>query len=278
MKKQPSFKLQLMIGAAFGALAGVNPLMAADLPVKAPVYKAAAVPVYNWTGCYAGGNVGYSWGRARGDLEVPGLSPNLGLPTVYPISSSPQGAIGGIQIGCDRQLDDRWVLGFEADIQASGQRASRAFSAFNTGGEGVVGKVDSQLRWFGTVRGVAGFLVTPTVMLYGTGGLAYGNASVSTAITIDNGGVFSATALNSSSNLVGYTVGAGVTGAFPNSPNWTWKFEYLYVDLGSLSAAGTNAVLFGPFSYSTKVTDNILRVGVNYRFGSWGAAPVVAKY
>jgi outer membrane immunogenic protein len=269
-----------MLGAAFGAFAAANPSMAADLAVKAPIYKAAAVPVYNWTGCYVGGNVGYGWGRSKGDIDIPGLDTLFPpLPTSNSISSNPQGAIGGVQIGCDQQINDKWVLGFEADIQASGQRANRTFSTFNIGGEGITGRVDSELRWFGTVRGVAGLLVTPTVMLYGTGGLAYGNASVSSAIAATNLGPPNGTAvLSSSANLVGYTVGAGATGAFPNSNNWTWKLEYLYVDLGSFSAAGTNALLLGPFNYSTKVTDNILRVGVNYRFGGWGAGPVVAKY
>jgi outer membrane immunogenic protein len=279
MNEQSSLKKQLMVGAAFVVLAGVNPLMAADLAVKAPVYKAAPVAVYNWTGCYAGANAGYSWGRSKGDIDIPGLGTLAPpLPTTFSISSNPQGAIGGLQIGCDRQVDDRWVLGFEADIQASGQRASTTFSAFNTGAEGVTGRVDSKLRWFGTLRGVAGVLVTPTVMLYGTGGLAYGNASVSSTITVSDGGITSTALLNSSSNLVGYTLGAGVTGAFPNSSNWTWKLEYLYVDLGSLSSAGTNPALRGSFDYSTRITDNILRLGVNYRFGGWGTAPVVAKY
>ena len=32
---------------------------AADLPVKAPIYKAPiAMPVYNWMGFYAGANIG----------------------------------------------------------------------------------------------------------------------------------------------------------------------------------------------------------------------------
>jgi outer membrane immunogenic protein len=120
-------KKQLLLGVAFGALAVVNPAMAADLPVKAPIYKAAPAPVYNWTGCYAGGNVGYSWGRSSGDINIPVLSsPSLGssFATSYSISADPQGVIGGVQIGCNRQVDNKWVLGIEADFQGSAQRAS----------------------------------------------------------------------------------------------------------------------------------------------------------
>lgn len=275
-------KKQLFLGTALGALAVANPLMAADMAVKAPVYKAAPVPVYNWTGCYAGGNVGYSWGRSRGDFEFPGLATNLTPPlntTSFPISSDPAGAIGGVQVGCNTQLDSRWVLGIEADFQGSGQKASRSISAFNTFGEGFSGNVETRLRWFGTVRGVAGVLVTPTVMLYGTGGLAYGDVGISSVIAANQFGPSSptnVTSASSSSTLVGYAVGAGIAGAFFNQSNWTWKLEYIYMDLGSLGATGFDPRL-GTYHWSTRVTDNIVRVGVNYRF-DMGKAPVVARY
>jgi outer membrane immunogenic protein len=276
-------KKQLLLGAAFGALVGANPLLAADLAVKAPIYNPAPVAVYNWTGCYAGGNVGYSWGRSSGEFDFPGLSNRFITPavaTLYPLSSDPQGVIGGVQIGCNRQFDNRWVLGIEADIQGSAQKASRSLSSFNTFGEGFSGRFESQLRWFGTVRGVAGFLLTPTVMLYGTGGLAYGEARLSSTVTVNPFGNLNSTtttSLSSSATNVGYAVGAGIAGAFPNSSNWTWKLEYLYLDLGSVSLAGTERTL-GTYNWSTRITDNIVRVGVNYRFNDWAMTPVVAKY
>jgi outer membrane immunogenic protein len=43
-------------------LAVACPAVAADMPVKSPVYKAAPVAVYNWSGFYAGLNAGYGWG------------------------------------------------------------------------------------------------------------------------------------------------------------------------------------------------------------------------
>src|SRR5579859_4107492 len=132
-------KQRLFLGAALGAIAAANPALAADLPVKAPVY---APPVYNWTGCYIGGNVGYSWGRSSGDINTPDLVNRIifpPIPTLFSISSDPQGVIGGGQFGCRRQVDGRWVLGIETDIQGSGQRASRNFGAFNTFGEGFAG-------------------------------------------------------------------------------------------------------------------------------------------
>ena len=97
-------------------------------------------------------------------------------------------------------------------------------------------------------------------------GLAYGETSVSDTITVTTS--FPSTAATSIGDLktkFGWTLGAGIEGAFPNSSDWTWKLEYLYVDLGSLSGSSTDPVI-GPFSWNAKVTDNIVRVGFNYRF------------
>jgi outer membrane immunogenic protein len=262
-------KKQLLMGAAIGALAAVNPALAADLPVKAPV-RVPVVAAYNWTGCYVGGNIGYSWGRARGDINTPELG--LGLPTSFPISLDPDGVIGGGQIGCNRQFDNRWVLGLEADFQGSAEKHSNNFSdPFIIGeGTGVINQtLEAKIQWFGTVRGRAGFLITPTILLYGTGGLAYGKTSVTDNITITttgnpNGPTFGATSLSASKTRVGWALGAGVEGALFNWNNWTWKVEYLYIDLGSLSGSGVDPIV-GAYSWNAKLTDNVVRFGLNYR-------------
>jgi outer membrane immunogenic protein len=269
-------KKQLLMGAALGALTAMNPALAADLPVKAPV-RAPVVAPYNWTGCYVGGNIGYGWGRARGDINTPdintfgGVSP-LGLPTSFPISHDLNGVIGGGQIGCNWQFDNRWVLGLETDFQGSGEKHSTNRSDPYNDGEGFSGianqSLEAKIQWFGTVRGRAGVLVTPTILLYGTGGLAYGKTSVVGNITATgtspNGPFVAATSIGDSKTKVGWTLGAGVEGVLFNSNNWTWKAEYLYIDLGSLSGSGVDP-LIGPYSWNAKFTDNIVRFGLNYR-------------
>jgi outer membrane immunogenic protein len=266
-------KKRLLASVALCALGAVTPAMAADQPVKAPVYTAPVAAVYNWTGCYAGGNIGYSWGRARGDFNASGLGV-LGLPTSNSISLNPNGLIGGAQFGCNWQVDNKWVLGLEADFQGSAERHSSSDSdPFDFEGvnaaivTGTVNQnIESKILWFGTLRGRAGVLVTPTILVYGTGGLAYGKASVFDTITVTRSLLSSATtSIGDSKTKFGWTLGAGVEGAFPNSTDWTWKVEYLYVDLGSFSGAGTDPVV-GSFSWNTRVTDNIVRVGFNYRF------------
>lgn len=73
-------------------------------------------------------------------------------------------------------------MGLEADFQGSAEKGSNSFSdpyVVTVVDPAVNGSVSSDIRWFGTVRGRLGVLVNPTILLYGTGGLAYGGISTS---------------------------------------------------------------------------------------------------
>ncbi|WP_338821551.1 outer membrane protein [Bradyrhizobium septentrionale] len=306
------------------ALVG-TPVFAADMPVKAP--PPAPAPVYGWTGLYVGGNVGYGWGKA--DTDVVGNATTVVFPTFlggFPNNSVAvagsntaklNGASGGGQIGYNYQFSPRWVLGFEADIQDSGERGGNTFAQpFSTpvctlaaaGPPGVpvvfpnngpptclltgtlngtaATTYDAKINWFGTVRGRVGGLITDQVLIYGTGGLAFGRVEVS-GITGVSGSINTNAALTPSANAfsdsrtkVGFTVGGGVEGKISYGMGWTWKLEYLYVDLGSLDTIGPFpgasvnppglGLITSPFSGTitthTHFTDNILRVGLNYQF------------
>jgi outer membrane immunogenic protein len=244
-------KKKLLLGVAFfGAAAAVNsPALAIS-------------PIYSWTGCYIGANAGYSWGRAYVDGNATGLA-SLGLPTAFSTTLSPDGFIGGGQVGCNWQNSNA-VWGLETDFQGSAQKDSR-FSAFNTSEGSVSQNVEARLRWFGTVRARAGVLVVPTVLLYGTGGLAYGNVKVTDTMTVNNFGAITSSTFNTSTTRAGWTVGFGVEGVIPNAPAWTWKVEYLYIDLGSINGSAADA-LGGVVGWSARMTDNIVRAGLNWRF------------
>jgi outer membrane immunogenic protein len=298
---------KLLAALAGVALAGpIAPVLAADLPVKAPI-MAPVVAVYNWTGFYVGGNVGYSWGRDPYDI-VGGSTVRtrqfraFGLPAETLISdvttlgpafaatgtTNLNGFVGGGQFGYNWQVSS-WVWGFETDFQWTGQKGSSQFclAIGCTPGSFVV-NADYRLRWFGTVRGRGGILVNPRVLLYATGGFAYGNVQADFAsgilgLPLGPGSV--------SNTRTGWTIGGGIEGALSN--NWTVKAEYLYMDLGSVSRsglAGTTTAILGNTpqqgfttvidtafagTATTRIRDNIFRVGLNYRF-----APdvVVARY
>ena len=249
------------------------------LPLSQPWLRVPE-PIYNWTGFYIGGNVGYSWGRSS---DTSTLTNGAGAVLFTSADrANMDGVIGGGQIGYNWQVQN-WVWGLEADIQGSGQKGSRAYLC-PTGvctppfgviavfpGPAVPVSLDQKLEWFGTVRGRVGVLATPQVLFYATGGLAYGEVKNTATIGLVP------VSFSNSDTRVGYTVGAGVEGVIGG--NWTAKLEYLWVDLGRTSGPFVTAlpalgggVLTG--NYSSRITDNIVRVGLNYKFGG----PVIAKY
>jgi outer membrane immunogenic protein len=273
-------KKLLLALAALIAGAAINSVNAADMAIKAP--PPPPPEVYSWTGFYVGPNAGYSWGRSNSTGSFYSLG-NPGLPPGSPFlpflvdaanqSFSMDGLIGGGQAGYNWQ-NGNWLLGLEADIQASGQHGDETFicpTICKANGLPAVVTLSEKLEWFGTVRGRFGITVTPTILLYATGGLAYGKVAASG--TIDDPTPYSASATK-----VGWTAGAGLEGVI--SGNWSAKLEYLYMDLGSISGGPYAApTIQGPFGtgfcdvnfcplaagFSSHITDNILRLGLNYR-------------
>jgi outer membrane immunogenic protein len=247
-------KIDLLTSVAVVSLAVATPALAAP----------PSAQIYNWTGFYAGGNAGYSWGLAKTNVTFADLGE--GTPTSSSSTTSLNGFIGGMQAGYNWQHSN-WIYGIEADFQGSGERGSAAFNSFySSDGEGFTLNQtrDSKIQWFGTVRGRIGWLVDSKTMFYGTGGLAYGKVSVSGTVSDpeNTGNVFG---YGSSRVNVGFAVGGGIEGAFRDSKQWTWKLEYLYMDLGSLSGTSIEQIAGNPYSWNTKFTDHILRAGFNYR-------------
>jgi outer membrane immunogenic protein len=268
-----------MLGAVALVAIGAAPALAADLKTKVYTKAPAVVPeaVYNWTGFYVGGNVGGGWGSQA--VNFSGSASTLGaiaagqVPAL--LAGNPSGVIGGAQAGYNFQ-SGKFVYGIEADIQGANIHSGATLSTAVGGGLfPVTNTADQNLSYFGTVRGRAGFTVTPALLLYGTGGFAYGGARVATSVNTTPGCPGFCGAAANSTTLTGWTAGAGAEYGF--SKNWTAKLEYLYYDLGNISQLYTDSL--GRFAGTTVTTNtafrgNIVRVGVNYKFGG----PVVAKY
>ncbi len=205
-------------------------------------------PVYTWTGLYWGGNVGYSWGRAKNDA-------NVGFVT-FSESEKIEGVIGGLQTGYNYQFG-AWVWGFETDIQASGQKGDSTFRLSPL----TQLTTDHKLEWFGTSRSRLGFLATPNILLYGTAGVAYGQVKDTFTVT----GLTVATATVKDVKA-GWTAGGGIEGALGGG--WSAKLEYLYIDLGKLEQ--TLSTPAGTETFNSRMTDHIVRVGLNYKWGGGG--------
>jgi len=258
------------------------PVLAADMPVKAVPLP----PAFSWTGCYVGLNVGYGWARFRkSDVTRSQVTP-VALTTSHPdFDFDDDGAVGGGQIGCNWQYGF-WVWGLETDLQVTSiearDRLPGLFGDITGRNELIFTEAQSALRWFGTARARLGWTVTPTTLLYVTGGFAYGrvNSHLGFGPTVSN----QVTQVNFDDQYhYGYTVGFGAEAKI--AQNFTAKLEYLYVDLGSADYAFNNiggtftpggAVATANYTWNQRVDLHVVRLGLNYQF-NWYET-VVAKY
>jgi outer membrane immunogenic protein len=162
-------------------------------------------------------------------------------------------------------------------------------AAVTIGADGALAWTKS-VDYLGTVRGRFGFLVIPTLLVYGTGGLAYGEINASTGVTeslgfVDTPGTFG-TFGSTTTTRVGWTAGGGLEWMF--WPNWSFKVEYLYYDLGNVTYHTAPLLLTATDIVGTLVADasrtttrfngSVVRAGINYHFNWFEPAPVVAKY
>jgi outer membrane immunogenic protein len=279
----------LVGGFAIATLIAI-PAMAADLPVKQPIYSAPVAMPFSWTGFYVGGNAGYAWAadpNIASNFSCPAgigcsVSVPINLANVTAASTgrlSAEGFTGGVQAGYNWQIGGV-VLGAEIDFNAFDLKGSRAAVVPSATTPSIFNLSTSiATDWLFTLRQRVGFAVAPTVLLYATGGLAVTKATLANAFfTTNNPANTAAGASGNSKTLTGWTVGGGIEWAF--NRNWSLKGEYLYADFGSIAAATaiTSPGFANPnvLATSTTLRAHIARAGINYKF-DWGG-PVVAKY
>src|SRR5947209_1451508 len=273
-------KLALTFATVIGLVSATAHAADMRMPMKAPPPVAAAA--WSWTGFYIGANGGYSWGRSRNDATfatapggvviVPGPGSTVG--SGFDLT----GGLAGGQIGYNWQMSN-WLIGLEGDGQWASERGSTTFlcaapvlgaclpglTFIPPGATGTTGTLSQKIDAFGTFRGRLGWLVTPEVLLYGTGGLAVGDVRTSLSLSgFTAAGLPIAIATASSTTRVGWTAGAGIEGMFAR--NWSAKLEYLYMDLGSVNTALSLTPPGIALNTRSRVTDNILRAGINYHF------------
>jgi outer membrane immunogenic protein len=246
----------LLAAAAASALVAA-PAMAADLAVKAPVYKAPPpVYIYSWTGCYVGGNFGGLWARKDWTNATPG-SLTLGLPISSQDASS---WLGGFQGGCNYQFAGGWVIGIQGDYDWTDAQGSAADQI-------AIGFTDQvRVRSLASVTGRVGY-AWDRFLGYVKGGGAWERDDYSVFFP---GGFLAATAAETRS---GWTVGVGGEYAFLE---WITGFvEYDYYDFGTRSNTFVTpaGVIFGVADIRER--KSVVKAGLNFKFGG---APIVAKY
>jgi outer membrane immunogenic protein len=178
--------------------------------------------------------------------------------------------LGGVQAGYNVQAGNV-VLGVEADWSFSGIKSDDRVVFAPGGGAVSTTDIEHKLDWLATFRGRLGYSVG-NVLPYVTGGLAYGQVeSSAVAVNAGFGAPFDGTFSGSDKQRhLGWVVGGGIEFAF--SSNWSGRIEYIHADLGEERYVAIPAI--DPVPRSHDITVDIVRVGLNYRFG----APVVARY
>jgi outer membrane immunogenic protein len=289
----------LSVAIVLGTLAGIGTASSADLPARTYTKSPAMVaePVYGWTGFYIGVNGGYGWkdptvSYAPNDPGSVAGCTGFALATCIPHASfNTQGGLAGGQIGYNWQINPNWLVGVETDFDWARINGS-GISNFSLDSYGLGAFTATEtVRSLGTFRGRIGFIPVAPLLIYGTGGLAYGNVSKSAVMpggkfgfSGDTMGGFSygcgtftgmANCFSgaSSETMVGWTVGAG--GEYKLASNLSLKAEYLYVDLGRSTAINTTATFANggtkPASFTANfgsVSFNVVRVGLNYMFSA----------
>jgi outer membrane immunogenic protein len=277
-------KLLITLGAAVALAA---PAIAADLPARTYTKAPPMVvePAYNWTGFYIGGNVGGVWEQDSGFTNWFSANSPANLTSLLQNNSLRSSAvIGGIHGGYNWQMA-KWVFGVEADWDWTNTKNGFCRTTDILGlpcadnGRGFL-TLNEKTEWLGSARGRLGY-AWDRVMIYGTGGAAWGKIDTSINANCQVGCGFSNIPVNTTANFsdtkVGWVAGAGIEAML--NANWIARVEYLHYDLGgvtnTLNLIGDaapnspqNATWSRSFRYDT------VRAGISYKFGG----PVVANY
>jgi high affinity Mn2+ porin len=257
-----------LASAASFALPARGADVAVRLPLKAPP-PAAAAAAFDWTGWYFGGSYGYAtgtspWTATQAGGAGPPLSGSLDLTKPLNGYFGDGSYFGGLQVGYNRKVGSRLVLGAEADVAFPsiplGLQGTQVFSS------PFVGQASYQdsVAYSGTVRGRAGYLLDDNWMLYGTGGFAfaYDKLRRTQLLGMPAGGTAQeGTFQNGLMWRLGWVLGAGVE--LPIAPNWTAKVEYQYASFGNSSVAFPA----GAQTFNSNLALHSVRVGFNYQVG-----------
>jgi outer membrane immunogenic protein len=254
--------------AAAAAVLFTAPAFAADLAPAPMEPEAPIVAPFTWSGFYIG-----IWGGGRTvdtDWETTEAYDPDGDPIVFEsdpeASDSSTSLRGAIYGGFNWQFAPTWVAGIEADVGfANNDGDIDRIPGLDDTGDSFA---ETELDWDGSVRARLGFLITPTVMLYGTGGVAFQNGEFNVTCPADTNVCDPAAGTQSFSNdetLVGWTVGGGIEAALMG--NWLVRADYRYSDFGSsdFEAIPPTSTTFGADA-EVDVTTHTFGVGIAYKF------------
>lgn len=249
--------------------------MPAEMPLKAPPPPPA--PAWSWTGFYVGLNGGYGWNDSTGSgacINPGGVVDGDGCSVTTGNVISPDGGLFGAQAGYNWQAGSL-VAGIETDIQwadinGSGSVIDPCCNPVPTPASSGTYSSTATMDWFGTTRGRIGFLATPNLLAYVTGGAIYAEEKVSQSIVFSTAPFYGYPA-SADTTRAGGVVGGGFEFAF--NGNLSAKVEGLYYDMGTLTStftcpAGSMTCTAGYSEFGTYAfRGEIFRAGLNWHLG-----------
>lgn len=252
-------KKLLLAGFVVVALHG-SASLAADMALKAPQPVVAAT---NWSGFYVGVVGGGAFAQASTSFIFAGIP---GLPgTPNPVSPNGSAGLIGLEAGYNFQFGS-FLAGLEGDVDyahLTGSATSVSPNGF------FMAPTQQTINLWGTARGRVGWLATPNLLLYATGGVAVADLKMSTAFVPT--GILGGNCINSSCGAgavsathAGPTVGGGIEYALSN--RITVKGEYLYADFGHTSTTFPLTLAVSLMAANSSYREQIVRAGVNFRF------------
>ena len=271
----------------------VFPAFAADM-APAPVYtkEVVAAPVASWTGFYLGGGIGFR----SANVSEQTLSANRGARFVNGDLMDPVTCTFAL-CGTTQSLDNtafrfspyvgynwqigQWLVGLEGDVGLGSKTSTingvplpgaGLFSIDNVPGDSFAVKTS----WDASARGRIGFLATPGLLVYATGGAAWQRVEATSICGIKNPffgcglpNTFSS-AVTDTTTKPGFTIGGGVETMVDG--HWLVRAEVRYSDFGTITNNDARPFLPPPSvdflttSYKLRLTTETALVGVGYKF------------
>ncbi len=246
-------------GAPHAFAATKKPRTAAPIPPPSPT-----APSPTWTGAYIGGDIGGAWVSNTGTWNKPPLT------EIYAVTGPDggRGLLGGVHIGYNWQFAPTWVTGLEGDWSwtKAGGTTSHWWVPTVPGFifPGSFSLTSSTLRWISSLRGRVGYLVTPNILAYATGGVAWARFDT-TGFSTNTGA--DTNSLLFSDTRIGFVAGAGLEWAM--TTHWLVRTEYLFYHFNPSPTVTDLIAAFPlePSSYAWSSTSvSVARAGLSYKF------------
>jgi high affinity Mn2+ porin len=238
----------LFASAGLSTLALDAPAIAADAPIGRPVKARAIQPVFNWTGFYVGGHLGYGRGHANDSLADPvAAGSNKALGSLF----------GGVQLGYNHVLNSGVLLGVESDLSFPNFLSADDVARFRITPQG---NLSEKIDYVGRLRGRFGYAFD-NWLVYGTGGFAWSRARFIETSDL-TGDEDKALRMRG-----GWVLGAGAEVAI--APDWSARLEYLYDSFGTAAVTMPSGV-----RSETTFDTHTLRLGLNWHLGRTEANPL----